>query len=241
MKPIIGIMPLFDTERNSVWMLPGYLKGIEEAGGIPLVIPYTTNTDTLEEVDKLIDGYLFTGGNDINPELYDEANVAATDVNVIRDTMEKYIYGIAKKENKPLLGICRGIQIINALEGGTIYQDLKSDHKMSENHIQKPPYDKPAHKVILLYESPLHKLLGTENIMVNSYHHQAIKKMAPNLRIMAMALDDIVEGIYDKKRLFMWGIQWHPEFVLEWESSKKIFGKFVEMAEVWHNEYSSSK
>lgn len=240
MKPIIGVMPLFDTEKNSIWMLPGYLKGIEDAGGIPLVIPYTTDTAILEETDKIIDAYLFTGGNDVDPALYDEANVSSKDVNEIRDTMEKFIYDLAKKENKPVLGICRGIQIINALEGGTLYQDLASEHKSAEHHIQKAPYDKPAHEVILLYESPLHKLLGTERLSVNSYHHQAIKKLAPGLRIMAMALDDIVEGIYDKKRLFMWAIQWHPEFATEWESSKKIFGKFIEMAEVWHNEYSCS-
>ena len=241
MKPVIGIMPLFDSKTNSIWMHQGYLKAIENTGGIPMIIPHTTDEELLKGTDQLIDAYLFTGGNDISNVTLDQNNIVLGNVNEIRDKMESFLYDLAKSQNKPLLGIGRGIEVINTLEGGASFDDFLLGHPSAEAHTQKNPLNNPSHEVILLYESPLHKLLGTERIEVNSYHDQAIKKMAPNLRIMAMALDDIVEGIYDKKRLFLWGIQWHPEYALEWKSSKKIFEKFLEMAEIWHNEYSSSK
>lgn len=239
MKPVIGIIPVYDTENNCICMSPGYIKGIEFAGGVPIVLPFTDDENIIKEFDKQCDGYLFTGGNDISPSLYGEENRYAVNVSKTRDNLEKLVYALAKEKDKPLLGICRGMQMINILEGGTLYQDLLNEHEGSANHVQNEPFDVPYHQEILLYESPLHKLFKTERIMVNSKHHQGIKKLGPKLSIMAMALDDLIEGIYDKKRLFMWGIQWRPDLAIEDQNSIVLFEKLVEFAGVWHDKYTT--
>ena len=124
-KPVIGIIPLWDEEKESVWMVPGYLDGIRDAGGIPMILPLVPHMEDMEQLDSMIDGYLFTGGHDVDPHMYGEEPlpVCGTCCHE-RDILEEKIYGIAKAEDKPVLGICRGIQLINVLQGGTLYQDL---------------------------------------------------------------------------------------------------------------------
>ena len=130
--------------------------------------------------------------------------------------------------DKPILGICRGIQLINALMGGSLYQDLDEEHPSNTKHHQSPPYDIPCHKVSIQKESPLYELLQTEELSVNSYHHQAVKKLAPNLSAMAYSTDGLVEAVYAPEKRYVWALQWHPEFsFLKDRNSKKIFESFV--------------
>lgn len=112
--------------------------------------------------------------------------------------------------------------------GGTLYQDLPSEHPSNIEHHQMPPYEVPVHSVRILEESPLFKILKKEKIMVNSYHHQAIRILAPKLSVMAISQDDLVEAVCVPEKRFVWGVQWHPEFsYLTDEDSRKIFSEFI--------------
>jgi len=224
MKPIIGVLPLYDKEKESIWMLPLYLDGIKRAGGIPVILPYQISDCDLIELDKMIDGYLFTGGDDINPKLYkEEASEYVTSYNDIRDSLEARIYKIAKDNDKAILGICRGIQIINVLEGGSLYQDLDTYHPSKVNHKNKGGY----HKVFLLHNSPLSDLVDDFYIEVNTLHHQGVKRIAQTLKGMAVSEDGIVEALYHPKMKFIWAVQWHPEYMLENKVSQKLFEIFI--------------
>jgi putative glutamine amidotransferase len=144
--------------------------------------------------------------------------------------MERALFSIAVLErNKPALGICRGIQIFNVLLGGTLHQDLPAGLPRSGlTHRQRPPYDRPAHRVGIEPGSPLHELLALDSLAVNSSHHQGIAGLSPELGPMARAEDGLVEAVYMKGRAFVWAVQWHPEMALEEEAGKKIFRAFVE-------------
>ena len=231
-KPIIGIVPLVDIERESYWMLPGYMKGIEQAGGIPLMLPLTSNEENLEQLAEEIDGFLYAGGQDISPNLYaQKRSEMCGQCCRERDEMETMLFRMVYEQDKPLLGICRGIQCINVVMGGTLYQDLPSEHSSDTEHHQMPPYDVPVHSVKIIGDSPLYKLLKKETLMVNSYHHQAIKTLAPKLSVMAVSEDSLVEAVYVPNKKFIWGIQWHPELsYLADENSRRIFSEFVMMA-----------
>ena len=142
--------------------------------------------------------------------------------------MERLVLEDAMKKDKPILGICRGIQMINALLGGTLYQDLPTQHPSDIDHHQTPPYDVPVHDVIIKKDSPLYECLGSDRISVNSYHHQAVKDVAPCLEVMAESEDGIVEALYKPSYSFLWAVQWHPEFSYKKDgNSRKIFKAFV--------------
>ncbi len=231
-RPLIGLIPLYDEEKESLWMLPGYMDGIVEAGGTPLMLPLTQEDAMLAQLAALCDGFLLTGGHDVSPELYGEIPIKACGACCpARDAMEKKLFALALEKDKPVLGICRGIQFLNAALGGTLYQDLPQQKPSELEHHQKPPYDVPVHEVTIVEDTPLYELLGAEGLSVNSYHHQAVKELSPRLTAMAYAADGLVEAVYMKEKSFVWGVQWHPEFSYKTEeSSRRILGKFVEAA-----------
>ena len=229
MKPIIGIVPLIDEEKESFWMLPGYMDGITEAGGIPVMLPLTGEAEDISQILDGIHGILLTGGHDVEPEMYGEKAVAECGKPCReRDTMESILLDQALIRDMPVLGICRGIQFLNAYLGGTLYQDLPSQHPSDTEHHQKPPYDMPVHRVDILSDSGLFHLLNKDNIAVNSYHHQAIKEKAEGLRAMAVSEDGIIEAVEMPDKRFVWAVQWHPEFSHKAdEDSRKIFAEFI--------------
>ena len=206
--PLIGLVPLVDLQRASYWMLPGYMQGVEQAGGVPLMLPLTEDE---EELDRL------AGHSALCGELCPA-----------RDAMERRLLALARAQDKPVLGICRGIQFLNAALGGTLWQDLPVQCPSPVDHHQTGAYDKPIHTVRLLPDTPLANLLQREVLPVNSYHHQAVRTLAPGLAPMAVAPDGIVEAVYEPGRRFVWAVQWHPEF--SWkadEASRRIFAAFV--------------
>ena len=232
MKPIIGVMPLWDDEKESIWMLPGYLTGIEQAGGIPVIFPLTTDETELTRLVDKCDGFLFTGGHDVFPGFYHEKPIAGVVCCERRDFMEKTVLEKAVAAEKSVLGICRGIQFINVFFGGTLYQDIPLQFSTATEHHQRPPYDVPVHDVEIVADSPLYKCLGTTKMPVNSYHHQAIKDLAPGLKAMAFSSDGLVEAVYKPDRRFLWAVQWHPEFCWKTdERGRKIFNAFVQSVE----------
>ncbi len=227
-KKLIAVVPLWDDEKKSLWMLPNYLDGIRESGGIPIVLPLHISPEDAVQIMACCDGLLMTGGHDVDPAMYGaEKKATCGALCEARDALERALYACAVRQDKAVLGICRGIQTINAFENGTLYQDLPTEHPSSVEHHGKPPYDQVIHHVTLT--SQLQALLGTERLGVNSYHHQAIETLGADLEIMAQADDGIIEAVRHKHKRFVWGVQWHPEFSF-WtdENSRKIFRAFVE-------------
>ena len=227
-KAVIGVTPLWDRERDSYWMLPGYLEGLELAGALPITLPLTGDDSDISQFVSLCDGFLFTGGQDVSPELYGEnPRQACGEICEKRDAFEQRLFAQALEQDKPMLGICRGIQFFNACLGGTLYQDLPTEHPSEIGHSMKPPYDRMAHTVHIWPMTPLASLLGKTELEVNSCHHQAIRSLAPSLVEMARSTDDLIEAMYLPGKTFVWGVQWHPEMSLQEESSRKIFEAFV--------------
>lgn len=233
MAAIIGLIPLVDTEKQSYWMLPGYIEGIAAAGGIPIMLPLTEDNHTLSQIVRYCNGFLFTGGQDVSPVLYGEKEISRCgECSPERDSMEWSLLKQVLEVDKPILGICRGIQFLNVALGGTLYQDIPTQRPSVEEHHQKPPYHIPSHEVMVSFESPLYELLHKDKLSVNSYHHQGIKKLAKGLQVMACATDGLIEGVYMPEKRFVWGLQWHPEFsYLSDEDSRKIFEAFVKAAQ----------
>ena len=212
MRAVIGVMPLYDSERKSVWMLPGYLRALEKCGAAPIVLPLTLDARLLYEYALLCDGFLLTGGQDVDPKIYGETPLPQCGTpNETRDQTDYLILCYAMEHNLPLLGICRGIQLINAGLGGTLWQDLPSQTGTKIMHSQPPPRDIPVHDVRIIPGTPLHELLKTEKLAVNSFHHQGVKDAAPGVTVMAVAEDGLAEAIAVNGKDFIWGVQWHPE------------------------------
>ncbi|SFD11613.1 gamma-glutamyl-gamma-aminobutyrate hydrolase family protein [Ruminococcus albus] len=227
--PIIGIIPLIDYSKDSYWMVPGYVNGLKQAGALPVILP-TIKTDTeAEMLADMCDGFLFTGGQDVDPAIYSEKkSELCGECCPERDVMEKLLLETSMKRNKPILGICRGIQFINAVLGGTLWQDIPKQFSDKLTHCQKPPYDIPVHDVSILNDTPLYELLKKECISVNSYHHQGVRELSPKLKCMARSPDGLIEAVYSPEYKFLWAVQWHPEFSYEKdENSLLIFKEFV--------------
>lgn len=231
-KPIIGILPLVDVGRESYWMLPGYMRGCELAGGVPVMLPLTDDPKELETLVSVCDGFLFSGGQDVCPETYGASATALCGETVPeRDRMEAALLPLVLAADKPVLGICRGIQVLNALLGGTLTEDIPALRPSTVNHRQMPPYDQPIHSVALVPGSPLAKRLGKTELAVNSCHHQCVDRLAAPLAVMAAAPDGIVEAVYHPEKRFFWAVQWHPEFMYRVDGySREIFAAFVEAA-----------
>ena len=231
-KPLIGLTPSWDDENNRILMNTAYADSILRAGGLPAIMPMTSDRTLLEQYCRALDGFLFTGGDDIDPSYYGEETLPCCgEIPKNRDEMELLLFNIAVLEmNKPAFGICRGIQVINVALGGSLYQDIptqvQADIKLT--HRQSPPYNVHAHSVSIVDGSPLHTLLGQEKIMVNSSHHQSIKKPAPELICMATAEDGVIEAVYSPARKFVYAVQWHPERTLHDGHSLQLFELFVQ-------------
>jgi len=213
-SPIIGVTPLWDAERKSVWMLPDYLDGIKAAGGIPIILPLEMAEEDADRIVETCDGFLFTGGQDVG---------SCSE----RDKLETLLLSKALLSDKAILGVCRGLQFINVFLGGTLWQDLPSEHPSEIVHRQGKPYGTPTHKVIL--NGNLKTLLGKDIIEVNTLHHQAAKDLGSDLTPMAVAPDGIIEAVQMVGKRFVWAVQWHPEYMFKTDQdSLAIFSCFVE-------------
>lgn len=246
MKPLIGITsnyilddkPGLDTQVGVVgqsWQMlaDNYIEAIKNAGGIPVIIPIHDSLETnIELIDKL-DGVLMSGGNDLDPGFYGE--FVTKEVGILspkRDTVEiEMIKYIIEKTNKPLLGICRGLQVLNVACGGTLYQDLKKSN-LNDHSITSSPLNHPIHKIEIKEESVLLKSIFDKKIIgVNSYHHQAVKGVGKDLIVTAESEDGIIEALEFNGEQFILGLQWHPEMMFDSKIQQRVFEKFVSECE----------
>lgn len=231
-KPLIGIIAQWQGEDPAYFMNATYTRWIEWAGGLPVILPYSEEAETVSDLVSRLDGLLFAGGPDISPDYFGEAlHPCCGTIHPERDAAEKLYFDIAyNKTGIPIMGICRGCQVINIFMGGTIYQDLYSQKEgFLISHRQGDDYVLPAHEVKIVNDTPLHKLLESGEIFVNTFHHQAIRDVAEGLTVMATAADGVVEAVYEPGDRFVWGIQWHPErFDASNADTSRIFNNFVD-------------
>jgi len=230
-KPIIGVTPSVDEENHRCVVQPGYLESIDRVGGLPLMLPLTDREEDIAHFIEICDGFLFVGGPDLEPWRYgQELMPECGPQNVQRDAMEWKLMEAALAVDKPILGVCRGIQVLNTVLGGTLYQDIPSQYETALTHsMPEPPYNRMAHPLRMVEGTPLAQLPFAEG--VNSRHHQAILDLAPGLEIMAYAADGIVEAVRMPEKRFVWAVQWHPEAFWEEDGMNiELFRSFVEAA-----------
>lgn len=238
-KPLIGITAgeIINKERPLAPVTYGqthtYIDSIIKSGGIPIILPLTTDIDTLAQLANKLDGLVLAGGNDVNPERYNEQPYATTGfTSDLRDDTEYTLLKLALKQNIPVLAICRGMQLLNVYNGGTLYQHIPHDLDTSVAHQVIDPNDDPlhtAHSITIQADTKLHSILQADVVSVNSYHHQAIKELGSNLQITARCTEDgIIEGIETTDDRFIVGIQCHPESITEAVPNwKLLFDEFI--------------
>ena len=208
--PVIGITGNYNQETCT--LAEGYYQSVLKAGGIPFIIPPFYETDRLGELLDRLDGIIFSGGGDINPLLLGEEPVKELhSITPERDRQELLLARLAYDRQIPMLGICKGIQVINAALGGTNYQDIHTQMEgIRIKHSQDQDRRYPSHQVSLTKGSLLEKFFG-EELAVNSFHHQACKEAAPGMKVTAMSTDGVIEAIESTEFKSIMGVQWHPE------------------------------
>ncbi len=233
-KPVIGLTPAHAIENDSVSLMPTYIRAVENAGGVPVIFPLELSVENLTVLANLCQGFIFTGGPDPHPFLWGEdIHKGCGPISVKRDQMELSLLSIAMEQKKPILGICRGAQLINIGLGGDIYQDIDSQYHAAFPiaHHQPLPPTSTSHHIDVREGSLLEEISGTNGrIQVNSNHHQAIRKLAPNMVVGGIAPDGLIEEIERKDYPFLIGVQWHPEYLCETDNtSRNLFRRFVEV------------
>lgn len=226
-KPLIGLTPAHDLKEGDVKARPTYLKALEAAGAIPVVMPLDVSKDDLKQLADDLDGFLFTGGPDIHPFLFrEETHEGCGNVSPKRDRMELDLLPLVMELKKPVLGICRGIQVLNAALGGTLWQDIPSQVKRDFplSHSQPFAYDMPCHRVTLREGSLLADISKNAEIYVNSMHHQAVKDLGMELVAAGYSSDGLIEAVEMNDYPFFIGVQWHPEYL--WQNHDEAFRLF---------------
>lgn len=231
MKPIIGVTSITNPENKRVYEVEcRYLESIIESGGIPQIIPTNIELEDCRQIISRIDGLLIPGGMDVNPLSYGEDPHPTVNYSIKQhDKVEIELVRLAREHKKPVIGICRGAQIINVAFGGNLYQDIPSQYKNEICHSQVlRNSDETTHIVIIEENSYIRKLLGKQVLEVNSIHHQSIKRVAEGFNVAARARDGIIEAIESTDGMII-GFQWHPEkLYYVSEESQKLFRDFVE-------------
>ena len=213
--PVIGISGNF--RDGDCTLAQGYYMSVLEAGATPVVIPSYDDERALVSLLDTLDGIVLSGGADIDPDYLGEEPLDCVSVNPRRDAQELLLVRLAVDRQIPVLGICRGIQMLAAALGGKLYQDIKTQHNVPcIEHSQSIARGLPSHEVSIEKESLLHSLMGCDTLAVNSFHHQAVKEVPAGFRVTARSKDGIIEGMESTSFRNILGVQWHPEcFILE--------------------------
>lgn len=239
-RPIIGIVPKkVPSGEDACIVAQNYLDSVIAAGGVPLVMPITSDARAIEQLLALVDAILLIGGADISPACYGEAPVTELETTPQRDEIERHVLDVAQARELTVFGICRGLQMINAYFGGTLYQDLPtqftpaSGHALDEHlaHDEHGDYDgdRLVHRVTLIEGSQLAQIFRATELEVNSLHHQAVRTLAAGFVATAISPDGVIEGIESEDGRFV-AVQWHPEYFGCTKPMSRFFQALVEHA-----------
>jgi putative glutamine amidotransferase len=223
-KPLIGITASSIDHRGPAYgevytLTRRYADGVLCAGGVPVIVPFNLDDDALQVLFNRLDGFLLSGGGDIDPAAYGETVHPTTcEIEADRDRVELALARWVVEQEKPFLAICRGIQVLNVALGGTLVQDIPSEvpdaleHSFERGIVERAYH---AHPVKIAADSRLAQVMQAEIAQTNSWHHQAIKQPAMQLNVTAYAPDGVIEAMEVPGRSFAIGVQWHPEWLFE--------------------------
>lgn len=244
MKPVIGITSNYSTEdfhgistkigaKGQEWQLiaDDYIYAVEKAGGIPLILPVLSSHEDISTILSKIDGLILSGGSDIDPRYYNE--YPKDGLSIIMPKRDYYELTLAKvaieKTNMPILGICRGSQVLMVSTDGSLNQDMRYQKSQSFKHtcVESPKYH-ATHSVTIENDSIFKEIFDKEVIGVNSFHHQSIDKLGKGFKVSMLADDQTIEGVEMVGDRFIVGTQWHPEMMVEKDSYYlSLFETFV--------------
>ncbi len=209
MKPIVGISSGYDFDEKTYTLKENYISAILKAGGLPVMLPAAIDYDIIQWYSQICNALVLSGGGDVHPSYWGEMpDKELGEVNPLRDVFEIELVRNIMITRKPVLGICRGCQIINIAAGGSIIQDLAGNLM----HQQRAPRNYSFHQVFIEKDSKLAAILKSEQVKVNSFHHQAVGITGQNMRMSACAADGTIEAIESSNpNQFLVGVQWHPE------------------------------
>ncbi len=216
-----------------------YLNAIYKAKGIPIILSPIANHKYIKKVLDMCDGILFSGGSDLNPLYYGETPSESGTIVPQRDKFEMMLLKQAVKKDIPVLGICRGLQLINVFYNGSLHQDINLANPKQEKHdiINLPKWHK-IHKVKIKKDSHLARAYQVSSINTNSLHHQSINELGDNLKITAQTADKTIEGIEVKDKSFTTAVQWHPEMMFShFKIHLRLFEYFVDKSHEYKNQY----
>lgn len=234
MRPLIGLTISIQSDEKKIFTPTSYPAAIIAAGGTPVLLNITRDPELIAQYADMVDGVLFSGGDDVDPTAYGEAQAwNCGDISPMRDAFEMQLLQtlLARHPKKPILGICRGAQVLNVAMGGTLYQDLHSQLPDCIRHQQKQISVYASHGVEIAPDSRLHAIYGTDEVMVNSFHHQAVKEVGAGLTVSARAADGVIEALEKPDHPYFVAVQWHPERLVEREfhpEHKALFKTFVD-------------
>ncbi|MBQ9058804.1 MAG: gamma-glutamyl-gamma-aminobutyrate hydrolase family protein [Atopobiaceae bacterium] len=239
-RPLIGICARNDKAAGYTSIGQTYADRIAEAGGIPVALPLLADGPSMaQELVGRIDGLLLTGGADTGEQSfgghpYETGSVAPLYAPCqLRDSFEEAMIAAAWNEDLPILGVCRGMQVLNAARGGTLIRDISElDGTRKLVHLMSEPFDEPYHHVSLNPASRLAQILDSSEIETNSLHHQAVATPAPGAHVVGHASDGVIEAIEFPELTYCIGVQWHPEY---FSGRHPLFESFVEAAQTKHN------
>jgi putative glutamine amidotransferase len=237
--PLIGIPSYLDT--SSPEKMPAryaaskpFIMALLAVGAAPVIIPLGMGDAQLHEIYARMDGVLLAGGNDLSPTTYGQTLYPKTNgIDTSRDECELIMARWALADHKPLFGICRGIQALNVAAGGTLIQDVTDmlPHAIRHQYAPEKPRDYVAHDIDTLNGTRLARILG-QHARVNSFHHQAIERVAAGFHISAYAPDGVIEAIEHDNGTFAVGVQWHPESLIDSDPTMRaLFETFVAQAD----------
>lgn len=242
MKPIIGISVdyLVPEKENSggysefpyYALRRHYSNIILETGGLPVFLPFESYKNDIDQLFEILDGILIPGGDlDVPPSMYNEEIVYDTKPYVDRCEFELMLLNKALENDKPVLGICHGMQLLNVVLGGSLYQNIEEQIPNSANHKQKISRENTIHEIAVKEGTILHEIIGKSIFKINSNHRQSVKDLGRDLIISAICpLDEVVEAIESTKHYFVLGVEWHPEIEASPEEDRAIFTEFVKRA-----------
>ena len=229
-KILISSLPYSDGKRNYVQINRNYAEAVRVAGALPFIAPYT-DIDGVSQLVAMADAVILTGGHDVNPLIYgEELQKGIQGISNERDAFDLKLIEEVLKQGKPMLGICRGMQLINAYLGGTLYQDIYKANVAKLEHVSFDTLSVGAHHITIKEQSFLHRATGLKKMLVNTEHHQAVKDIAEGFKVTAKSSDGIIEAMEDVHRK-IYLVQFHPEAMAVNNNGEaiNIFKEFIKL------------